>query len=135
MFRLTAKIEIRSAKTWVFDKVASVEITRDIETLTDTCVLQLPKKVKWQGESTLPIKRGDEVITVAAGFPTTIAPIVQYGAVPVFVDVELGTANIDASQLEAAWSPSCKASSRTTITPAPKKSCKVWGRCTLPATA
>lgn len=47
MFRLTAKIEIRSAKTWVFDKVASVEITRDIETLTDTCVLQLPKKVKW----------------------------------------------------------------------------------------
>lgn len=61
MFRLTAKIEIRSAKTWVFDKVASVEIIRDIETLTDTCVLQLPKKVKWQGESTIPIKRGDEV--------------------------------------------------------------------------
>ena len=55
------------------------------------------------------IKRGDEVITVAAGFPTTIAPIVQYGAVPVFVDVELGTANIDASQLEAAWSPRSKA--------------------------
>ncbi len=67
MFRLTAKIEIRSAKTWVFDKVASVEITRDIETLTDTCVLQLPKKVKWQGESTLPIKRGDEV-TVWLGY-------------------------------------------------------------------
>lgn len=61
MFRLTAKIEIRSAKTWVFDKVASVEITRDIETLTDTCVLQLPKKITWQGESTLPIGRGDEV--------------------------------------------------------------------------
>ena len=55
------------------------------------------------------VKRGDEVITVAAGFPTTIAPIVQYGAVPVFVDVELGTANIDASQLEAAWSPKTKA--------------------------
>ncbi len=55
------------------------------------------------------MKRGDEVITVAAGFPTTIAPIVQYGAVPVFVDVELGTANIDASQLEAAWSPKTKA--------------------------
>ena len=67
MFRLTAKIEIRSAKTWVFDKVASVEITRDIETLTDTCVLQLPKKVKWQGESTLPIGRGDEV-TVWLGY-------------------------------------------------------------------
>lgn len=49
MFRLTAKIEIRSAKTWVFDKVASVEITRDIETLTDTCVLQLPKKSEMAG--------------------------------------------------------------------------------------
>ena len=55
------------------------------------------------------VKRGDEVITVAAGFPTTIAPIMQYGAVPVFVDVELGTANIDASQLETAWSPKTKA--------------------------
>ena len=55
------------------------------------------------------VKRGNEVITVAAGFPTTIAPIVQYGAVPVFVDVELGTANIDAAQLEAAWSPKTKA--------------------------
>ena len=55
------------------------------------------------------VKRGDEVITVAAGFPTTIAPIVQYGAVPVFVDVELGTANIDAARLEAAWSPKTKA--------------------------
>ena len=55
------------------------------------------------------INRGDEVITVAAGFPTTIAPIIQYGAVPVFVDVELETANIDASQLEAAWSPKAKA--------------------------
>ena len=55
------------------------------------------------------IRRGDEVITVAAGFPTTIAPIVQYGAVPVFVDVELETANIDASQLEAARSPKTKA--------------------------
>ena len=55
------------------------------------------------------IKRGDEVITVAAGFPTTIAPIIQYGAVPVFVDVELDTANIDASRLEAAFSPRTKA--------------------------
>lgn len=55
------------------------------------------------------IRRGGEVITVAAGFPTTIAPIIQYGAVPVFVDVELETANIDASQLEAAYSPKVKA--------------------------
>ena len=55
------------------------------------------------------IKRGDEVITVAAGFPTTIAPIIQYGAIPVFVDVELNTANIDATLLEKALSPRTKA--------------------------
>nr|DAY55011.1 MAG TPA: tail protein [Caudoviricetes sp.] len=67
MFRLTAKIEIQSAKKWVFDKVASVEITRDIDTLTDTCVLQLPKKITWQGSDVLPIKRGDGV-TVWLGY-------------------------------------------------------------------
>lgn len=52
---------------------------------------------------------GDEIITVAAGFPTTVAPIVQNGLVPVFVDVELGTYNIDVSQLEAAISHRTKA--------------------------
>jgi CDP-6-deoxy-D-xylo-4-hexulose-3-dehydrase len=55
------------------------------------------------------VKRGDEVITVAAGFPTTVAPAVQYGAVPVFVDIEPKTCNIDVSQLEAALSPKTKA--------------------------
>lgn len=50
------------------------------------------------------LKRGDEVITVAAGFPTTVAPIIQLGAVPVFVDVSLSTGNIDVDQLEAARS-------------------------------
>ena len=55
------------------------------------------------------ILRGDEVITVACGFPTTVAPVVQYGAVPVFVDVELETANIDCSMLEKAYSPKTKA--------------------------
>jgi CDP-6-deoxy-D-xylo-4-hexulose-3-dehydrase len=55
------------------------------------------------------VKRGDEVITVAAGFPTTVAPIIQYGAVPVFVDVDLITFNIDVSKLEAALSPRTKA--------------------------
>lgn len=55
------------------------------------------------------VKRGDEVITVAAGFPTTVAPIVQYGAVPVFVDMELNHFNIDVTQLEAALSPKTKA--------------------------
>ena len=55
------------------------------------------------------IKRGDEVITVAAGFPTTVAPILQYGAVPVFVDVKLPEYNIDPSVLEAALSEKTKA--------------------------
>ncbi|MDQ1395493.1 MAG: CDP-4-dehydro-6-deoxyglucose reductase [Acidimicrobiaceae bacterium] len=55
------------------------------------------------------VQRGDEVITVAAGFPTTVAPIVQHGAVPVFVDVRPDTVNIDVSQLEAALSPRTKA--------------------------
>ena len=55
------------------------------------------------------IRRGDEVITVACGFPTTVAPIVQYGAVPVFVDVEPETANVDVAKLEAAYSPRTKA--------------------------
>jgi len=51
----------------------------------------------------------DEVITVAAGFPTTVTPIIQYGAIPVFVDVTLPTYNIDVTQLEAALSPKTKA--------------------------
>lgn len=55
------------------------------------------------------IRKGDEVITVAAGFPTTVAPIIQYGAVPVFVDVTLPTYNIDCSQLEEALSEKTKA--------------------------
>lgn len=55
------------------------------------------------------IKPGDEVIGVAAGFPTTVNPIIQFGAVPVFVDVELATHNIDASKIEAAISSKTKA--------------------------
>ncbi len=55
------------------------------------------------------IRRGDEVITVAAGFPTTVAPIVQYGAVPVFLDVSIPSYNIDVDQLDAALSPKTKA--------------------------
>lgn len=55
------------------------------------------------------IKRGDEVIGVAAGFPTTVNPIIQFGAVPVFVDVDLVTHNIDASKIEAAMTPKTKA--------------------------
>lgn len=55
------------------------------------------------------INRGDEVITVAAGFPTTVSPIIQYGAVPVFVDVTIPQYNIDVTMLEAAYSPKTKA--------------------------
>jgi CDP-6-deoxy-D-xylo-4-hexulose-3-dehydrase len=55
------------------------------------------------------IKKGDEVIGVAAGFPTTVNPILQFGAVPVFVDVELGTYNIDSSKIEAAITNKTKA--------------------------
>lgn len=55
------------------------------------------------------IKPGDEVIGVAAGFPTTVNPILQFGAVPVFVDVDRYTHNIDASKIEAAISPKTKA--------------------------
>lgn len=55
------------------------------------------------------IKRGDEVITVAAGFPTTVNPVIQFGAIPVFVDVALPGFDIDITQLEAAYSPKVKA--------------------------
>lgn len=55
------------------------------------------------------IRRGDEVITVAAGFPTTVTPIIQYGAVPVFVDVTIPQYNIDVSRLEEALSEKTKA--------------------------
>jgi CDP-6-deoxy-D-xylo-4-hexulose-3-dehydrase len=55
------------------------------------------------------IQKGDEVITVAAGFPTTVAPIIQYGAVPVFVDVTMPTYNIDCDQLDKALSSKTKA--------------------------
>lgn len=55
------------------------------------------------------IKKGDEVIGVAAGFPTTVNPIVQFGAVPVFVDVDLKTHNIDADLIETAITPKTKA--------------------------
>ena len=55
------------------------------------------------------IKKGDEVIGVAAGFPTTVNPLIQYGAIPVFVDVDMSTHNIDADLIEAAITPKTKA--------------------------
>lgn len=55
------------------------------------------------------VNRGDEVITVAAGFPTTVAPVIQYGAVPVFVDVTIPQYNIDITKLEEAFTEKTKA--------------------------
>ena len=55
------------------------------------------------------ICRGDEVITVAAGFPTTVAPIIQYGTIPVFVDITVPQYNVDTNALEAAYSSKTKA--------------------------
>lgn len=55
------------------------------------------------------LQKGDEVIAVAAGFPTTVNPIIQQGLIPVFVDVEVGTYNINPAQIEAALSPKTKA--------------------------
>ena len=56
-----------------------------------------------------PLRAGDEVLTVAAGFPTTVAPIVQYGCVPVFVDVETSTGNVIAERLDDAVGPRTRA--------------------------
>ncbi len=55
------------------------------------------------------IKPGDEVITVAAGFPTTVNPIIQFGAIPVFIDVDIATHNVKPDQIEKAVSPKTKA--------------------------
>ena len=55
------------------------------------------------------IKRGDEIITVAAGFPTTVTPIIQYGCIPVFVDVTIPGYDIDVNMLESAYSEKTKA--------------------------
>ena len=55
------------------------------------------------------IKKGDEVITVAAGFPTTVNPIIQFGAIPVFIDVDLLTHNIDVDKIEPAINEKTKA--------------------------
>lgn len=55
------------------------------------------------------IKKGDEVITVACGFPTTVNPVIQFGAIPVFIDIELPTYNMDISRLEEALSDKSKA--------------------------
>ena len=61
MYRLTAKIEIDGAKRWTLENVTEVEITLDMEQLTDTCKITLPKRLKWDGEADVPVRRGDRV--------------------------------------------------------------------------
>ena len=86
----------------------SIEETLDIgwELLSILPVTEL-KRIPELGERQ--IKKGDKVITVACGFPTTVTPALQYGAVPVFVDVTVPQYNIDVTKLEAALSPKTKA--------------------------
>ena len=62
MFRLSAKVEISGeAGSWTFEKITSCEIERDADALTATCKLTLPRKVKWEGQTSNPIRRGDKI--------------------------------------------------------------------------
>lgn len=83
---------------WIGVKYAHIVNSGSSANLVAFSVLTAPELGKRQ------IKRGDEVITVACGFPTTITPVLQYGAVPVFVDVTVPQYNIDISALEEALS-------------------------------
>ena len=93
----------KSFAAWIGVKYAHLVNSGSSANLIAFSVLTAPELGERQ------IKRGDEVITVACGFPTTVAPILQYGAVPVFVDVTVSQYNIDVSQLEASYSPKTKA--------------------------
>lgn len=61
MFQLTCKITITGKKTWSFNRIVGCEIVLDSETLTDTCTITLPKKIKWMDEQGIPVKRGDKI--------------------------------------------------------------------------
>ena len=61
MYVLSAKIEIQGDKSWQGPFVSSGEITRDTEKLTDECKVTLPKRIKWDGEAQIPVKRGDSI--------------------------------------------------------------------------
>lgn len=93
----------REFAAWLGVRYASLVNSGSSANLIAFSVLTAPELGKRQ------IRRGDEVITVAAGFPTTVTPIIQYGAVPVFVDVTIPQYNIDASRLEEALSEKTKA--------------------------
>ena len=96
------KFETRLAK-WLGVKYCAVCNSGSSANLLAFYALTAPKL----GERA--IQRGDEVITVAAGFPTTVNPIIQFGAIPVFVDVALPGFDIDVTHLEKAYSPKVKA--------------------------
>ena len=96
------KFETRLAK-WLGVKYCAVCNSGSSANLLAFYALTSPKL----GERA--IQRGDEVITVAAGFPTTVNPIIQFGAIPVFVDVALPGFDIDVTQLENAYSHKVKA--------------------------
>lgn len=100
--RFTEEFERKFAK-WLGVRFASLVNSGSSANLIAFSVLTAPELGERQ------IHRGDEVITVAAGFPTTVTPIIQYGAVPVFVDVTIPQYNIDVTQLEEALSDKTKA--------------------------
>ena len=100
--RFSEKLEKKFAE-WIGVKYAHLVNSGSSANLIAFSVLTAPELGERQ------IHRGDEVITVACGFPTTVTPILQYGAVPVFVDVTVPQYNIDVTQLEAALSPKTKA--------------------------
>lgn len=100
--RFAEEFEREFAK-WLGVKYASLVNSGSSANLIAFSVLTAPELGERQ------IRRGDEVITVAAGFPTTVTPILQYGAVPVFVDVTIPQYNIDVSKLEDALSGKTKA--------------------------
>src|SRR5580658_8674086 len=100
--RFAAEFEAKLAKT-VGCRSASLVNSGSSANLLALSVLTSPEL----GDDRL--RAGDEVITVASGFPTTVNPILQNGLVPVFVDVRLGTYDIDAAQLPAAMSSRTRA--------------------------
>lgn len=93
----------RKFASWIGVKFASLVNSGSSANLIAFMALTAPELGDRQ------IKKGDEVITVACGFPTTVAPAIQYGAIPVFVDVTVPQYNIDVTKLEAALSPKTKA--------------------------
>ena len=100
--RFSDEFETEFAK-WIGVKYANLVNSGSSANLLAFMALTAPELGERQ------IKKGDEVITVACGFPTTVTPILQYGAVPVFVDVTVPQYNIDVTKLEEAYSDKTKA--------------------------